>query len=82
MGASMRVVVNNGLGAYVFLCSARTDVGEMKIAIGRVLPIRPCEMLLYHNGVPLTNDDLDLRRLYWPPMALQLQMQVTVFVPR
>ena len=81
-GVPMRVVVGNGLNDYIFCCSGRLDLGDMKAAISRVLPVRPCDVLLYHEGVPLINDAMDLRPLHVLPVELRLRMQVTIFIPQ
>ena len=81
-GVPMRVVVGNGLNDYIFWYSGRLELCDMKAAISRVLLVRPCDVLLYHEGVPLTNGAMDLRLLHVPPADLRLRMEVTIFIPQ
>ena len=78
----MRVVINNGVSDYEFLCPGSFNVGSMKAAISSVLPVQPREMLLYYNGHPLANGALDLCVFHVPGTELRLQLAVTVFVPQ
>ena len=78
---SMPVVIETGLSTYKFLIAGRVDGAAIKTAITGVMLARPCEMLLYHRGHPLTKDDQDLRVLC-TDKELRLEVVVTIFIPK
>ena len=78
---SMPVVIETGLSTYKFLIAGRVDGAAIKTAITGVMLARPCEMILYHRGYQLTDDDRDLRVLC-TSQELRLRLVVTIFIPK
>ena len=75
----MHVVVSNGLNSYTFRFTGPLCVGTLKDAIYGEIPVARNQMLLYYNGVPLTDDNFDLRRYHQPPSWLYLRVLVSIF---
>ena len=79
----LRVVVSNGLSEATFTFEGPVDVARAKSAICREYASRrPSDVLLFHEGVALANDAIDLRSFPLWRGELRLGMVVTIFNPR
>ena len=77
-----RVVVSNGLSESIVCVKGRVEVAHVQAAICREHAARPCDVLLFHEGVALTNDAMDLRDLPISRGELRLRMVVAIFIPQ